>query len=64
MKHPGLSGLTFGLSGLNFNIAITILVTACSGVAATLIHGQTLHSVTFLNRRGFKNIPEDEAAYF
>ena len=42
----------------------TILVTACLGVTATLIHGQTLHSVTFLNRRGFKNIPEEEATYF
>ena len=41
----------------------TILVTACSGVAATLIHGQTLHSATFLNSK-IKNIDEDEKAKF
>ena len=41
----------------------TILVTACSGVAATLIHGQTLHSATYLNKN-IKNIDIDEKAKF
>jgi thymidine kinase len=41
----------------------TILVTACSGVAATLIHGQTLHSATFLNTN-ISNIDVDEKAKF
>ena len=41
----------------------TILVTACSGVAATLIHGQTLHSATFLNWK-LQNIDVDEKAKF
>ena len=41
----------------------TILVTACSGVAATLIHGQTLHSATFLNTN-ICNIDTDEKAKF
>ena len=41
----------------------TILVTACSGVAATLIHGQTLHSATFLNTN-IRNIDTDEKAKF
>ena len=41
----------------------TILVTACSGVAATLIHGQTLHSATFLNAQ-IRNIDPDEKAIF
>ena len=41
----------------------TILVTACSGVAATLIHGQTLHSATFLNWKE-KNIDLDDKAKF
>ena len=41
----------------------TILVTACSGVAATLIHGQTLHSATFLNKN-VKYIDADDKAKF
>jgi len=41
----------------------TILVTACSGVAATLIHGQTLHSATFLNKE-IRNIDIDDKARF
>jgi len=36
----------------------TVLVTARSGVAATLIHGQTLHAATFLNK-SIKNIDPD-----
>ena len=41
----------------------TILVTACSGVAATLIHGQTLHSATFLNKN-IQNIDKDDKLKF
>ena len=41
----------------------TILVTACSGVAATLIGGQTLHSATFLNMKR-KNIDLDDKHAF
>ena len=41
----------------------TILVTACSGVAATLIGGQTLHSATFLNSKR-KNIDLDDKLNF
>ena len=41
----------------------TILITACSGVAATLIHGETVHSALFLNK-DFKNIESDEKALF
>ena len=41
----------------------TILVTAYSGVAATLIHGQTLHSATYLNK-SIKNIDPDDKAMF
>ena len=41
----------------------TILVTSYSGVAATLIHGQTLHSAVHLNT-DTKNVPSDEKALF
>jgi PIF1-like helicase/Helitron helicase-like domain at N-terminus len=41
----------------------TILVTAYSGVAATLIHGQTLHSATYLSWNN-ANIDPDEKAKF
>jgi energy-coupling factor transporter ATP-binding protein EcfA2 len=41
----------------------TILVTACSGVAATLIHGQALHSAIFLNK-SIQNIDKDEKLKF
>ena len=41
----------------------TILVTACSGVAATLIHGQTLHSAIHLNKK-LRNIEIGEKARF
>ena len=41
----------------------TILVTACSGVAATLIHGQTLHSAIHLNKK-ISNIDIDEKGKF
>ena len=41
----------------------TILVTACSGVAATLIHGQTLHSAIHLNKK-IRNIDIGEKGRF
>ena len=39
------------------------MVTAYSGVAATLIHGQTLHSATFLNKDVQKIDPDDKALF-